>query len=106
MFTPLKVQTWTALLARHPDREFVKYILSDIIHSFRIGFNYIPGRELHSVKRNMQLEMDHSKDYLQDGCAKQRVAGPYPYTEVPGVHINRFGVIPNKSQPGKWKTNY
>ena len=26
----------------------------------------------------------------------------YPH-EVPNVHINRFGVIPKKHQPGKWR---
>lgn len=76
VLTPLKVQTWSALLAGHPDGEFVKYILNGISHGFRIGFNHIPGHELHSAKRNMQSAMDHSKvidEYLQDECAKQRV---------------------------------
>lgn len=106
MLTPLKVQTWAALLAEHPDREFVKYILNGITLGFRIGFSHSPGYELCSAKRNMQSSMDHSKvidEYLQDEYAKQRIAGPYPNTQVLGVHISRFGMIPKKSNPGKWR---
>ena len=37
--------------------------------------------------------------------AKQasRVFGPFPSSTAPCVHINRFGVIPKKHQPGKWR---
>ena len=28
---------------------------------------------------------------------------PFDRSEVPEVHLNRFGVIPKSSQPGKWR---
>ena len=104
--TPLKVHAWAAALVEHPDQEFVKYILNGITVGFRIGFNHSPGYELRSARRNMQSAIDHSQvidAYLQDECDKQRVAGPFCWTQVPGVHVSRFGVIPKKSRPGKWR---
>ena len=32
-----------------------------------------------------------------------RVAGPYASSELPATHISRFGVIPKRNQPGKWR---
>lgn len=29
--------------------------------------------------------------------------GPFPPQSLPGLHINRFGTIPKKYQPGKWR---
>ena len=31
------------------------------------------------------------------------VIGPLPPQQVPGVHINPFGVIPKDDTPGKWR---
>ena len=34
--------------------------------------------------------------------AKGRVVGPFSSPPLPHLHISRFGVIPEKHQPGKW----
>lgn len=104
--TPLNGKMWSALLMEHPDKKFVEYILNGFSHGFRIGFNRDSVLNLHSAKRNMQSASDHSQvidEYLRNECATQRIAGPYPISQVPEVHISRFGVIPKKSQPGKWR---
>ena len=107
VLTPLKVQSWSAFLAEHPDKDFVQNIIRGITNGFRIGFDYtsIANQSLHSAKRNMQSAREHAQvidEYLQDECSKQRVAGPYSSAEVHGTHINRFGVIPKKSQPNNY----
>ena len=33
----------------------------------------------------------------------QVILGPFLQEKVPGVHLNRFGVIPKLHQPGKWR---
>ncbi len=33
----------------------------------------------------------------------KRVVGPMVPHNIPGVQINRFGVIPKSHQPGKWR---
>ena len=41
-------------------------------------------------------------DYLKKEVDLLNILGPFPSISVPAVHINRFGVIPKKHQPGKW----
>ena len=36
---------------------------------------------------------------LEKGC----VAGPFLTSPIPNLHVSRFGVIPKKHQPGKWR---
>ena len=40
---------------------------------------------------------------MQEELAQHRVAGPFSVALIPKAHINRFGVIPKKHQPGKWR---
>ena len=40
--------------------------------------------------------------YLQTECELGRVLGPFATLPADKLHISRFGVIPKKSQPGKW----
>ena len=106
LITPLKVEVWGQMLRDHPDKEFVSYILNGMEHGFRIGYDGRKGIALQSVKRNMQSALDHHQvitEYLQDERTKGRITGPFGSNEVQGVHISRFGVIPKKSQPGKWR---
>ena len=42
-------------------------------------------------------------DYLYTELVKGRVAGPFSSPPLPHLHISRFGVIPKKHQPGKWR---
>ena len=35
--------------------------------------------------------------------AAGNIFGPFSLSVLPDVHINRFGVIPKKYQPGKWR---
>ena len=41
-------------------------------------------------------------DYLTNDCHLGRVLGPFTQPPCPR-HINRFGVIPKKTQPGRWR---
>ena len=42
-------------------------------------------------------------DYLAKETAAGNILGPFNPLSFPGVHLNSFGVIPNKHQPGKWR---
>ena len=87
---------WAKLLASHPDRDFVEYILRGISEGFRVGMNpSLIGGPLQSAKSNMQSARDYPEvvdNYLEKECSLGRVVGPLGGME--GVHINRFGVIP------------
>ena len=42
------------------------------------------------------------EEYLQKEREQGNILGPFAPYLIPAVHINRFGVIPKKHQPGKW----
>ena len=77
---------------------------------------------LQSARSNMQSAKEHSQvieEYHQKESAKEHsqvieeyhqketmaggILGPFSPHSVPKVHINRFGVIPKRCQPGKWR---
>ena len=102
--TPLRVPAWAAALANHPDQAYKNYVLNGISSGFRIGFNYAIA--LQSATRNMpSAEANPSpvQDYLSQEVAANRVIGPLHMDQSLHVHISRFGVIPKRHQPGKWR---
>ena len=102
--SPLIAQNLSNLLATHPDQSLVNFFLAGISHGFRIGYHN-PQRSLKSAKQNLVCALQHPEvvnHYLEEALALKRVTGPFLKKLVPEVHINRFGVIPKKHQPGKW----
>ena len=101
---PLRINEWRLQLKEHPDPDFVAYILRGITEGFRIGFNY-QDHTCESAKRNMKSALDNPqvvREYLALESKLGRIEGPLNLG-VPGVIINRFGVIPKPHQPGKWR---
>ncbi len=104
--TPYVVAEWERLLASHPDRDFVAYIVRGITSGFRIGVDpSLINGQFQSTNSNMQSARDNAQvidSYLGTECSLNRVIGPLP-VDTPGIHVNRFGVIPKANQPGKWR---
>ncbi len=104
--TPLILSAWEQALEAHPDREWVKYLLGGIAQGFHIGFN---GRSHQSkgAQKNMLSALQNPKpvdDYLRVELAAGRIVQidpGHPATKL--ITINRFGVIPKKGQPGRWR---
>ena len=42
-------------------------------------------------------------EYLQKELVQPNIPGPFPLSYTLMVHVNRFGVVPKKHQPGKWR---
>ena len=127
--SPLIVQNWSNLLETHPDQSLVNFFLAgisqgfcigyhnpgilqgfrigyhnpEILQGFRIGYHN-PQSSLKSAKRNLVCALQHPEvvdHYLEEELALKRVTGPFLKELVPEVHINRFGVITKRHQPGK-----
>ena len=102
--TPLKLPAWRQKLAKHPDREYATYILNGIDRGFRIGAD--DARMFTPAKQNMLSARQHP-EVIQEYITKQvelgNILGPFAIETAPKVHINRFGAIPKKHQPGKWR---
>ena len=99
--TPLILPMWQQKLARHPDKEYVGYVLEGIEHGFRIGVD-----EARVFKQNMLSSKDNPnvvEEYLEKEVEKGNILGPFLPETAPRVHINRFGVIPKKHQENKWR---
>ena len=102
---PLDATTWQVPLRSHPDKCLCHILVQGLRHGFRIGYN---GRlrKLQSEKRNMPSAYDHPEvidKCLANECCLGRVLVPFTTPLPMPIHISRFGVIPKKSQPGKWR---
>ena len=74
-------------------------------NGFHVGFN-TASVSLKSAAQNMSsasLQPSVIDDYLHRELAKGHIAGPFSSPLLPHLHISRFGVIPKRHQPGKWR---
>ena len=100
--TPLRWQAWERALRTHPDREFAHYIVEGISQGFRVGFNDSCRPSLRSCSRNTASAYEHPdvvSVYLEGERAHGRIKGPI----FIAAHASSFGIIPKRSQPGKWR---
>ena len=103
--SPMRVDKLLQEVLTHPDQSFVTYVLDGLQNGFRVGFN--PASvSLKSATQNMpsaSLQPSVIDDYLYTELAKGRVASRLSSPPFLYLHISRFGVIPKKHQPGKWR---
>lgn len=103
--TPIDAGKLQSELCFHPDQRLVDYVISGISSGFRLGFD--PSAvSLKSAAQNMpsaSLQPSVIDQYLLNELEKGRIAGPYSISPLPSLHVSRFGVIPKKYQPGKWR---
>ena len=104
---PLQLGVWQNYLVHHPDQQFTQFILRGIQCSFRIGFN---GKAvvLKSCMFNMLSAKEHPQvvaSYLEEEQKNERIisVGDMARAAELGIHCSRFGVIPKKHKPNKWR---
>ena len=102
--TPLNHVMWSMLLSDHPDRQFVEYIIRGLRTGFRIGCQ-ATSAELRSASSNMFSAISHPEvidKYLCEVLETNRLVR-VPCSSIYLIHVSRFGAIPKKHQPGKWR---
>ena len=103
--TPIDAQKLWRELCSHPDQVKVDYVITGLTSGFRLGFD--PSAvSLQSAVHNVpsaSLQPSVIDQYLLSELEKGRVAGPFLISPIPNLHVSRFGVIPKKHQPGKWR---
>ena len=105
MVSPIRVDRLELELCGHPDQAKVAYVISGLRNGFHLGF-HSSSISLKSATSNMPsalLQPSIIDSYLQNELHKGRIAGPFPIPPFPKLHNSRFGVIPKKHQPGKWR---
>ena len=89
-----------------PDIQFTQFLLRGIANGFRIGFRH--GSQLKPAHRNLKSAYDQPQvisDYLKREVQLGRLQvvptskGPAP----PLLQVSRFGAIPKKHKPNKWR---
>lgn len=102
--TPLIPEAWEALLQDHPDQALAKYIAEGLRNGFHIGYNKDKARR--SATSNMPSATKNPEPvqkYVDNEVTEQRILGPFTPEEATHIHVSRFGVIPKRHQPGKWR---
>lgn len=103
--SPLQALAWQVALQDYPDPRLRQFLVKGLREGFRIGYN-APQEQLRSAKRNIPSAYEHPEvvdKYLENESKLGRVLDfgeahpPHP------LHVSRCGVIPKKSQPGKWQ---
>ena len=80
------------------------YVFEGLRNGFHLGFNY--STSLKSATGNMASALLNPQvidNYLQSEVQTGRVAGPFSQPPFSVLHVSRFGVIPKRHQPGKWR---
>ena len=103
--TPINVDRFQHELCHHPNPDKLAYVVQGLRNGFHLGFNY--STSLKSATGNMVSALLHPQvidNYLQLEVQKTgRVAGPFSQPPLSVLHVSRFGVIPKRHQPGKWR---
>ena len=102
--SPLRLDSWYASLRRHPDQDFVQYILGGITEGFQIGVD--ETRLFRSASQNMlsaRVNAAVVEKYLTKESEAGNILGPFTEEMAPKVHISQFGTIPKKHQSGQFR---
>ena len=103
--TPLVINEWRKCLAKHPDKEFMDYIIRGLekVSGWVSGMGRVhtsPARSnMHSARERPEV----IDDYLAREVGLGRVMGPLERKEFPDIHVSRFGLVPKGNQPDKWR---
>ena len=104
--SPLRVDEWRKLLQEHPDQQYVAFLIRGMTFGFRIGFDR--AQKLRPSRRNLKSALEQPTvvtDYLKQESLQQTVLGPFVRQDLQHlkIHVSKFGVIPKKHTPGKWR---
>jgi len=103
--SPLILDNWRQTLQDHPDRDLVDCLLHGIAHGFHIGFNH-GTQQCESTQSNMGSAIQNPgpvDEYIDTELKAGWIVGPFKPEEIPSAQVSRFGVIPKRGQPGRWR---
>ena len=102
--TPIVVDRLQFELRNYPNPDKAAYVIQGLRHGFHLGFNH--NVSLKSASGNMASALANPQvinEYLRTEVQSGRVAGPFHQPPFHNLHVSRFGVIPKRNQPGKWR---
>ena len=96
-FTPINISALKTELSKHPDREFVSFLLDGLSHGFRIGYT---GPRDTLISSNLSSALNQPEivsQYLSRECEHGHTAGPYETPPCSPFRSAGVGVVPKKS---------
>jgi len=96
--SPLHVSRFAALLSKHPDLHFVRFVLDGLHHGFAIGFT--GNRRTNVMSSNLPSATMHAafiSNWLAESCARQETAGPFAKPPFPFMYCSGVGAVPKKN---------
>ena len=98
---PLHSEQWAVMLADHPDKDHVDYILSDIKEGFRIGFDrdtFANGTfNLSSARKIAEENAQTVRGYLQPEKQRGALLGPFSGLKSQGFISAALVLSPNQT---------
>ena len=85
----------------------MRYVLEGLEHGLCAGFAH--GSTLHAAPSNMQSARLHPaaiSSYLSKEVDGRRMSGPFLPGQIPGLHINRMGVVLKGQHPWPMETDH
>ena len=104
LLTPILVGKLHYELRCYPNPDKATFVLRGLRQGFHLGFNHLIS--LKSASGNMASALPNPQvidNYLRSEVQLGRVAGPFQQPPLSNLHVSRFGVIPKRNQPGKWR---
>ena len=103
--TPIHTALLAHYLQRHPDQDFVVFILQGLVRGFHVGY-CSQGRGLRSSSRNHPSSLANTqviRDYIQEEVSAGRMVGPLASQAISGVHCSPIGLVPKGRNTGQWR---
>ena len=105
--SPINLSVLASELRQHPSSAFRDYLLTGFKQGFTLGFqpSRVAGLQATSTKiKSAILNHDVVEQYLAREVSLRRGAGPFTSSPFASpLHTNRFGIIPKRGRPGKWR---
>ena len=100
----MKQAAWSHHLVRHPDKEFVRYIMEGLCFGFRLGFDHVRYSCVRARGNMTSTRQDSNlvSSYLDEERSLGRVVGPLDIEAFPIVQCSPMGLVP-KGSSGKWR---
>ena len=100
----MKQAAWSHHLVRHPDKEFVRYIMEGLCFGFRLGFDHVRYSCVRARGNMASTRQDSNlvSSYLDEERSLGRVIGPLDIEAFPIVQCSPMGLVP-KGSSGKWR---
>ena len=94
--TPLRPFEFERELAQHPNKAFVRQLITDLTHGCNVGYKGPQFSHTHPHLPSAHLMPQVIDESLRRECDAGRLAGPYTDKPLPNLRCSGLGVVPKR----------